>query len=184
MGRAWLTRPRFQFTSAVGAVIEPFIMQVDCREPLYVIFICDDLLAGMAATDPVGPNGEIPNGIVPPGTNRYVPNQRQIEGALRLLVRGLLDAAGLRSAWVFSQTILARWSWLGYMNDILAGTNPAVTGLLCLDRMRLARGSTAMTIAAMAQRVESRGEMQWQCFCRTLPFSDKWVISCFDSGNG
>ena len=81
--------------------------------------------------------GEVPNTIIPAGTNRFVPSQQALEGALRLIARGLPDPSGARTGWVLTP---------GYSVDLTPDANPSVTALFCLDSMRLPRGSTAFTL--------------------------------------
>ena len=62
----WLTRLRFQLENTMRNPVFPFMLHVNMEDNLRVVFVCDELLAGVAAQPPAGPTG----GVIPPGYER------------------------------------------------------------------------------------------------------------------
>lgn len=105
----FLTRPRFQYRPLANQV-HPFIGAINGLEALYIVFISLDTLVMRAALLATGPGGLVPNALVPMGTQPFLPSVSEMEGALKLLARGLPSSSGVKLGWVTAQVLFAPWS--------------------------------------------------------------------------
>ena len=94
----FLTRVRFQYRPLANQ-IHPFIGAINGLEQITVVFISLDTLAMRNCPDVTGPGGLQPGGIIPLGTIFCMPSLAEIEGALKLLARGMPNPAGAKLGW-------------------------------------------------------------------------------------
>ena len=141
----FLTRVRFQYRPLANQV-HPFIGAINGLEQINVVFISLDTLVMRAGPDVLGPGALQPGAIVPLGTAVFLPSSAEIEGAIKLLARGLPNPSGVKLGWVMAQTFFARWSLMGYTVNNSAGNNPPLTCFATLSSHDIPRGSTHVTV--------------------------------------
>ena len=89
--------------------MHPFIGAINGLEAPYIVFISLDTLVMRAAPLATGPGGLVPNALVP-GTQPFLPSVSEMEGALKLLARGLPSSSGVKLGWVTAQVLFGPWS--------------------------------------------------------------------------
>ena len=117
-----LTRLRFQYDSAPSQS-HPFVTNVSAEETIRRIFVVEIALAGVNPVQPRGPNGEVPRGIIGPGTYLWNPDVNMLNGALKLLAKGLPNLEGCWVGWLLSQCIMSRRSFPGYSENRVTTNN-------------------------------------------------------------